>query len=285
MAHKCRRCITDYLANGKDDTGHNGASLMGTLIHEGFIPYYEKIIGMRIVDREKEIENDFFTGHIDGYIKKTKTVFELKTVSTFIFAKLEEPKIEHVQQVHVYMSIMGVKSAHIVYVDRDMGNHKAFTIQYNPLIYRALEQKARECIEDARAGRYGYDVHLDAFETCDAYCDFQTPKPIEVLPDGEVLIESLSEDERREVIELVQEYQELNAQEKDAKANKSHISERVKEILLAHNAKKISDLKLSIVQQQRAAIDADALKKDHPDIFEKYQKVNVSQFVKFPTAV
>lgn len=283
MAHKCRKCLTDYLVNGKQEVEAGGASLMGTLIHDGFVPYYEKKIGMRIVDREKAIENEQFTGHIDGFIKKTKTVFELKTVNSFIFAKLVEPKIEHIQQVHIYMNILKARKAHIVYVDRDTGNHMAFEIEYQPIMYKALEAKAIMCQMDAKLGLYGDAITLHDFESCDAYCEFDTAKAIQVLPEGEKLSSEL--DNKLELEILIQEYQELSAQEKEAQANKAHISNQVKEILISKGIRKIPDMKLQIVQQNRTMLDADAIKKHHPDIYNQYLKTNVSQFVRFPTAV
>jgi predicted phage-related endonuclease len=277
MAHKCTKCLVDYLLNGETPSG-SGAALMGTIIHNGFIPYYEKIIGRRIVRREMEVENKLFKGHVDGIIKAEKKLFELKTVNGFKFQKIKEPLDEHLTQVNVYMHLTGLKKAHIVYLDRDSGEHKAFDIEYSPLIYLSTAKKAAEAIELAKSGKNPEEIELDEFETCDAYCKFHT-KTLYKKPEDEKELDEL--EHKDELLELYQERQKIALELSELTNRKKEIEERIKAIMSEENAKKIVDLGITFVESVRKSIDSKSLKAAHPDIYAKFLKESVTQSLRF----
>ena len=279
MAHKCTKCLVDYLLNGQDES-QSGSALMGTLIHNGFIPYYEKIIGRRIVYREKPLENDYFTGHIDGFIKAEQKLFELKTVNSWKFAKIKEPFDEHITQVHVYMAMTGsITKAHIVYLNRDTGEHKAYDIDFNPIIYKAIELKAKEAIELARQGKEPEGVEIDEFETCDPYCKFKT-KSLYKKPEGEKELKELLH--KDELLQLYQKRQSIAAQIAELETNKKEAEECIKQIMSKENVRKILDLGISFVQSSRTYFDSKTFKAKHPELYNNFIKTSVSQSLRFP---
>ncbi|WP_281952012.1 hypothetical protein [Nitrosophilus kaiyonis] len=278
IAHKCTKCLVDYLLNGQDES-QSGSALMGTLIHNGFIPYYEKIIGRRIVYREKALENEYFTGHIDGFIKAENKLFELKTVNSWKFQKIKEPLDEHITQVHIYMYMLGIKEAHIVYLNRDNGEHKAFDVSFTPIIYKAIEHKAKEAIELAKQGVEPNEIELDEFETCDPYCKFKT-KSLYKKPEDEKELQELQH--KDELAELFNKRQTLASQIAELDTQKKEAEERIKQIMSEENAKKIVDLGISFIQSNRSYFDSKTFKAKYPELYSNFTKTSVSQSLRFP---
>lgn len=283
-AGKCRKCLADLLLNPQQEENESSAKLMGTFIHEGFVAWYSKKIGMRIQDREKELENEFFTGHIDGYIPKEKAVFELKTVNGYKFGTINGVLEEHKAQINVYMHLLGVKKAHYVYLNRDSGEYKTFYYDYEPSIYRAVEEKARDVIQAVKNGATVETIELDEFEVCDQYCKFGRELIYE-KPEGEKTSEELPIEDREMLLALIQDYQEAKAQEDEAVMIKKQASEQVKAIMSKYNAKKFTDLKLTFVETVKESFDSKAFKADDPDTYYKYVKSSKTQYVLFPKAV
>jgi len=278
IAHKCTKCLVDYLLNGQDEN-QGGSALMGTLIHNGFIPYYEKIIGRRIVYREKALENEYFTGHIDGYIKAENKLFELKTVNSWKFQKIKEPFDEHITQINIYMAMMGIKKAHLVYLNRDNGEHKAFDIDFTPIIYKAVEHKAKEAIELAKKETDPDEIVLDEYEFCDPYCKFKT-KSLYKKPEGEKELQELQH--KDELIELYQKRQSLAVQITDLETQKKEAEERIKQIMSEENTKKILDLGISFIQSNRTYFDSKTFKAKYPELYSNFTKTSISQSLRFP---
>lgn len=278
MAHKCKKCLVDYLLNGQDES-QSGSALMGTLIHNGFIPYYEKIISRRIVYREKALENDFFTGHIDGFIKAEQKLFELKTVNGYSFSSIKEPLENHITQINIYMAMMGIKKAHLVYLNRDNGEHRAFDVSFTPIIYKAVELKAKEALELAKQSTDPQSIELDEFEYCDTYCKFKT-KTLLKKPEDEK--ESFELQHKDELIKLFQKRQSLAAQIADLETEKKEAETRIKQIMSEENAKKIVDLGISFVQSNRTYFDSKTFKAKYPDIYNNFIKTSISQSLRFP---
>jgi len=275
MAHKCRKCLLDYLINDQDNVNESNAALMGTFIHEGFVKWYSSYKKERIIYREKEIENEFFTGHIDGFLQKEKAIFELKTISPFKFNKIAEPLEAHIIQTHVYMKLIEVKKTRIVYLNRDTGEFKEFEIKFNPLIYLGVEAKAKEAIELFKQGKKPEEIELDEFEYCDSYCKFKTPE-FEKLPEGEK-----TSSEVEGIFELYQKRMKLDDEIKSLSEEKKEIEEKIKELMLKSQAKKIVDLGISFVESNRSSFDTKRFKAKYPELYEEFKKTTKSQYLKF----
>lgn len=270
--HKCRKCLLSYLRE-EDEKSYSTQAMMGNIIHNGFIPYYEKEKGIRVVYREKEFENELYTGHIDGYIKSAKQLFELKTVSTWIFRKIQEPKIEHIQQALIYSDLGGFKSVRFIYLDRDTGEYKEFDVDLTTnemkMMLRSLRSKAREVYTYFNDGKKVEDIPYDEFETCDAYCKHQV-RPAEFAPTVDDDIEDIDNlEEKDELKALVLQYEEQKMVETEAKRQKEEVGKRIKAIMEKKKLREIIGCAI-FYQTERKEFDKKALQKEHPEIYEKY---------------
>jgi hypothetical protein len=103
---------------------------------------------------EKSFENDFFTGTPDLIIGDT--VYDIKCVwSAFTMPIFENeiPNIDYKYQVNVYMELLGLKKAKVIYVllDNEQINHKyevdnslrikVFNFDYDEEIIKKLQEK------------------------------------------------------------------------------------------------------------------------------------------------
>ena len=276
MAHKCRKCLLDYLINGQEEVNESNAALMGTFIHEGFVKWYSNYKKERIIYREKEVENELFTGHIDGYLQKEKAIFELKTISPWKWGKITEPLEAHIIQTHIYMELMRVKKARIVYLNRDTGEFKEFEIPFNRLVYIGVMQKAKDVIELFKQGKKPEDIELDEFEYCDSYCKFKT-KTFEKLPEGEKTSSEIDG-----IVELYGKRMKLDNEIKILSEEKKEIEEKIKTLMFENEAKKIVDLGISLVEVKIKDFDKKAFKSKYPELYEKFEtKLIQSQYLKF----
>ena len=254
IAHKCRKCLLDYLINGEEKVNESNAALMGTFIHEGFVKWYSNYKKERIIYHEKEVENEFFTGHIDGFLQKEKAIFELKTISPYKFSKITEPLEAHIIQTHIYMELMGVKKTRIVYLNRDSGEFKEFEIPFNSLVYIGVMQKAKEVINLFKEGKKPEDIEVDEFEYCDSYCKFKT-KTFEKLPEGEKTSSEIDG-----IVELYQKRMKLDSEIKQLSEEKKEVEDKIKTLMLENKAKKITDLGISLVESNRSSFDTKRFK-------------------------
>ncbi len=278
--HKCRKCLVALL-RGENDSGASSQAMMGSIIHDGFIPYYEKHKGISVVYREKTLENDLFTGHIDGYIKSTKQLFELKTVSTWIFRKITEPRVEHVQQALIYSDLGGFPSARFVYLDRDTGEYKEFDVDLTTpemkATLKALKEKAKEVYAHVEKGLGVDDVEFDPFEVCDSYCQYET-RPAELAPTVDDEIEDIDNlEEKDKLKELVATYEEQKLIEAEAKKEKERAGSEIKTIMESKKLREIIGCAI-YYQNERKDFDKKGLERDHPEIYAKYESSKPSVY-------
>lgn len=107
-----------------------------------------------VLKNEKTFENEYFTGTPDLIIDDT--IFDIKcSWSAFSFPFFEEeiPNNDYKYQVNVYMNLLGLKKAKVVYVllDNELINHKynidnslrvkVFNFEYDEELIKNLEQK------------------------------------------------------------------------------------------------------------------------------------------------
>lgn len=284
--HRCRKCLVEYVTaeevTSSDSTqAMMGSIIHGSIIHGGFIPYFEQKEGVRVVYREKEFECEYFTGHIDGYIKKTKQLFELKTVSTWEFHKITEPKIEHLQQALCYRYAGGFESAKLVYLNRDTGEYKCFDVDLttpeNTSIMNALINKAKWVYAHVESDFGVDDVDFDPFETCDAYCDYGS-KTSDTAPEKDSDVKEIDEIENSDALkQFVRDYNEAKEAEDEAKARKELAGNLIKTTLETNGTKEILGYAV-YYKNDKKAFDKDALKKEYPDVYAKFEKISASTY-------
>ena len=279
--HRCRKCLVEYVTAEEVTSSDSTQAMMGSIIHGGFIPYFEQKEGVRVVYREKEFECDYFTGHIDGYIKKTKQLFELKTVSTWEFQKITEPKIEHLQQALCYRYAGGFESAKFVYLNRDTGEYKCFDVDLttpeNTSIMNALINKAKWVYAHVESGLGVDDVEFDPFETCDVYCDYGS-KPSDTAPEKDSDAKEIDDLENKESFKrLVSDYNDAKEAEDEAKARKELAGNLIKDTLEKSGTKEILGYAV-YYKNEKKSFDKDALKKEYPDVYAKFEKTTPSVY-------
>jgi hypothetical protein len=107
-----------------------------------------------VIKNEKSFEDDYFTGTPDLIVGNT--VYDIKTVwSCFTMPLFENeiPNKDYMYQVNIYMELLGLKKAKVVYVllDNDAIGHeynvadslrvKSFEFEYNEQIIKDLQEK------------------------------------------------------------------------------------------------------------------------------------------------
>lgn len=279
--HRCRKCLVEYATAEEVGGSDSSQAMMGTIIHGGFIPYFEKKEGMRVIDREKELKCDYFTGHIDGYIKKTKQLFELKTVSTWEFNKITEPKIEHLQQALCYRYMGGFKSAKFVYLNRDTGEYKCFDVDLttpeNTAIMNSLVNKAVFVYSHIKNGFGVDDVEFDPFEQCDGYCEHGS-KPSDTAPEKDSDAKEIDDIENSDALkQFVRDYNEAKKAEDEAKARKELAGNLIKDTLEKNGTKEVIGY-ATYYKNEKKSFDKDGLKKEYPDMYAKFEKVDASTY-------
>lgn len=278
--HKCRKCLLNYLQT-EEEKSDSTFAMIGTIIHEGFIPYFEKGEKMRVIHREKRLEDELFTGHIDGYVQKTKQLFELKTVSTWIYGDLIEPKIEHIQQSCLYSILGGYESVKFCYLNRDTGEYKTFDMDLTTnemnAIKLSLISKAKEVYKLYEDGKTTDDIDLDPFETCDNYCEF-LERPADKAPSIDGGIKDIEDMENKSELKgYLYEYQKANELEKEAKKTKFQYANIIKETMEKSDLREITDFAI-YYRNERKSFDSKAFQKEEPELYEKYIKSSPSVY-------
>lgn len=108
-------------------------------------------------------------GHCDGKLRIAKALYalEFKTINDRGFTGLNEPKKEHVWQVHIYMALHKLPAALIVYFNKNTSELKEFRVPFDEKLWETFikprieahhtavkKRKMPARIEDANATRF-----------------------------------------------------------------------------------------------------------------------------------
>jgi len=110
---------------------------MGTYVHVLFQNLCERagiLESREVAICRKDLK---ILGHADGIvcIDGIRYLLEIKTINTRGFTLLTEAKPEHVKQIHAYMRALRLKSAIVVYFDKDRNTLKEFVVRFNHAYY------------------------------------------------------------------------------------------------------------------------------------------------------
>lgn len=274
MMHKCRECSVEYVTAEEVKSSDSTQAMMGKIIHDGFIPYFEKKEKVRVVNREKEFTCEWFTGHIDGYVKVLKQLFELKTVSTWEFNKITEPKIHHLQQALCYRYMEGFTSVKFVYLNRDTGEYKCFDVDLttteNTAIMNSLINKAKWVYAHVDSGFGVDDVEFDPFETCDGYCEYGA-KPSDTAPEKDSDAKEIDEIENGDALkQFVRDYNEAKEAEDEAKARKELAGNLIKTTLEKSGTKEVLGYAV-YYKNKKKKFDMDSFKFKYPKVYAEFE--------------
>lgn len=125
----------------------------GHSFHERFEKMFDEM-GI-LIEAEKIIESDEISGRTDAWIKINSEDFlvELKSASNFSFEwmqKKNEPKIQHVEQLMLYLHLTDINNGIILVENKDTQDLLEFVVRYDPVIAMELMQRVYRRIEYAQ---------------------------------------------------------------------------------------------------------------------------------------
>lgn len=105
-----------------------------------------------------------FEGHVDAIVDVHGTPFaagngcdlyiaDFKTINSEMFAELKDAKHEHVVQVHIYMWLLGISAAMVVYENKDNQHLKEMYVQRDEAMIADIQQRAEWLIEVLKRGK------------------------------------------------------------------------------------------------------------------------------------
>jgi CRISPR/Cas system-associated exonuclease Cas4 (RecB family) len=68
-------------------------------------------------------------------------VLDIKSMNSMIFRKLQEPKIENVYQIQLYLHYFNIKKGILLYIDKDQQEMKEFFVDYDEALCKGLLDK------------------------------------------------------------------------------------------------------------------------------------------------
>ncbi len=88
-------------------------------------------------------QQEIVSGRADAILclNNENYVLDIKSINSFLFRKLSEPKEENVYQVQLYMHFFGIKKAILLYVDKDQQEMKEFFVEYDQALCKDLMDK------------------------------------------------------------------------------------------------------------------------------------------------
>lgn len=108
---------------------------------------------------EISLENELVTGHPDGVLQfedDRLVLLEVKTCSSKQFELItkirQKPLDSHLDQVQIYMGMLGLSDAFIFYVQKDEALLEVFSVRFDDAMARALLGKVSQFREAVRAG-------------------------------------------------------------------------------------------------------------------------------------
>lgn len=71
-------------------------------------------------------------------INNENYILDIKSMNSFIFKGLKEPKLDNTQQLQLYLHYFNIRKGILLYIDKDRQDFKEFIILYNPMIVQPL---------------------------------------------------------------------------------------------------------------------------------------------------
>lgn len=86
---------------------------------------------------------EIISGRADAIlcVNNENYVLDIKSINSFIFKKMQEPKEENVYQIQLYMHYFNIKKGILLYVDKDQQDMKEFFLDYDEPLCKDLLDK------------------------------------------------------------------------------------------------------------------------------------------------
>lgn len=206
-------------------------------------------------------EHDFMLANIDREIIGENAILECKTTNSYSIKDWQDgPPAHYELQCHHYMAVTGAETCYIAVL---IGNEA----------FKYYEVKQDSDIENM----------LIKAET--AFWELvQTKQP--PAPDGSSeyskmldqkfmnTIENAIDITNEENIHLIERLDEINELSKQLDTEKEEIQQQFKVQMKNNEVATISDRKITWKAYVRTSLDSKTLKKDHPSVYEQYQKIS-----------
>jgi len=109
---------------------------------------------IEVVASEVDIPpNEFISGRVDAIVAvdDQNYVLELKSIGSYGFKLLDEPRLEHVHQLQLYMHFFKIPQGILLYENKDNHQLKEFDISYDDELAESIIAKLQQVMNDIRA--------------------------------------------------------------------------------------------------------------------------------------
>jgi len=98
---------------------------------------------MGVVTEVNIPSQEIVSGRADAILcmEKENYVLDIKSINSYIFRTLKEPKEENVYQLQLYLHFFNIKKGILLYVDKDQQEMKEFFVDYNEALCKDLMDK------------------------------------------------------------------------------------------------------------------------------------------------
>lgn len=141
---------------------------------------YQQLAEALMLEGHADAENILVIDDIpNAPIYEVGIVHEYKTMKSEQFAKLTSPKPEHKKQATIYSAALNRPVVVYLYLNKNDSNLADFPIQFDPVLWQSLENKARTLVghyerQEAPPGEVGYHCRECAYVyICDPYKNAQ----------------------------------------------------------------------------------------------------------------
>lgn len=85
-------------------------------------------------------DQELVSGRADAIlcINNENYVLDIKSMNSFIFRKLEQPKEDNVYQIQLYLHYFNIKKGILLYIDKDQQEIKEFFVEYDENLVKGL---------------------------------------------------------------------------------------------------------------------------------------------------
>jgi len=247
-----------------DDDANSEAMLWGTILEDTVAREFTDRTGIKLRKRFAILqhdEHDFMLANVDRLVVGEDAGAEIKTTNSF-YDDSECPEHYWVQCQHC-LAVTGKKYWYLAVLAGGQKLHSYKILRDDDYIDNKLIPAEKEFWEMVQKGEI---PAVDGSEACSdmlkrLYSD-ANDEQIE-LPE--------------EHYELLKQYDEAVAAEKDAKERKELVANTIKAQMGEYSKAFVFDRKVSWTPVTTRRFDGKTFKQDHPDLFEKYQKESHSR--------
>lgn len=146
-----------------------GAMQTGTLIHEWMEEQFQDLEGVEFEEPVKfEEDGIMFKGRYDSF--DGETVYDFKSQNGLSYVE-DEPKDQHVDQLHVYMKGLEVENGSIVYIDKGAMEVEQHEVRFDDMVWDDIKARSKAVTNAYQQEGVPQSEEEIPFDPCDCfYC-------------------------------------------------------------------------------------------------------------------